>query len=62
MPTIIQPHQAFMPEVAAKKAADLASQDEDGWTYEVEQGDGPLAVVAIYDEDGEFVGYWGGLY
>ena len=34
----------------------LADEDEDGWTYEVE--DGPLySRIAVRDETGHFLGY-----
>ena len=45
-------------EKAEKVAAQLLLTDDD-WTAKVE--DGPqsgLYVVAMYDEDGEFVGNW----
>ena len=44
-------------EVATQIAANLQSGDEE-WTYIVEPFTKELSRIAIYDEDGEFVGYW----
>ena len=44
----------------AKRVAAELNQDEDGWTYKVENNPNPnghqTAIIKIYDEDGEFVG------
>lgn len=44
-------------ENAEKIASELQSGDN-LWTYHVEVEFIDLAQIAIYDEEGEFVGYW----
>lgn len=50
----------FEPEVAARKAAELAAGDDDGWTYKVRHAAGArFAYIDIFDEDGNFVDTFG---
>lgn len=47
-------------ETAERIAAELTSEDEDGWRYTAKHdptGKG-LSLVEIFDEKGEFVGYF----
>jgi hypothetical protein len=49
-------HTTYAPEVAEKKAAELTASDD--WSYRAvhdPKGTGN-SYIAIYDEDGEFVG------
>lgn len=42
-------------------ADELARGEDEGWTYRMEDaGTEGWFVIAIYDGDGVFVGYWGG--
>ncbi|MEE9118750.1 MAG: hypothetical protein V3U02_09205 [Calditrichia bacterium] len=50
-------HKVFQAEEAEKVAAELTTQDQEGWTYKLNhdpKGTGK-AFIEIYDEDGEFV-------
>ena len=55
-----RPATVYPTEEKAQEAADLLMSGEDeGWTYKVNpdpKGSG-RAIVEIYDESGEFVGY-----
>ena len=59
MITLNTTHTIFSQDEAEQVAAEL-NEDNDGWTYKVENNpnpDGPkTAIIKIYDEDGEFVG------
>jgi len=46
-------------DVADKTAAQLSSGEDEGWTYTVQLSDRTnLYVVAVRDENNEFVAYW----
>lgn len=55
-----RPPKTLAPEAAERLAADLQAGDPD-WAYTVKhcpKGTG-FSIIAIYDEDGEFVSHWG---
>jgi hypothetical protein len=56
------PEHTFEGILEAEKARDsLANGDSEGWDYRIQRaGLGRLLYyrIAVYDEKGEFVGYW----
>jgi hypothetical protein len=61
MPLRIDRHQNVYhsKDVADKTAAQLSSGEDEGWTYTVQLSDRTnLYVIAVRDEDNEFVAYW----
>ncbi len=58
MITLDTTHTIFSQDDAEKTIAELG-EDNDGWTYKIENNPNPTgpktAIIKIYDEDGEFV-------
>ncbi len=52
--------QPFTHEEAEKAIAQLLAGEDEGWAYVAvpDPAGGPNSLIAVYDEEGEFVGYW----